>query len=161
MGGGAAAGKHIFLTSISYNGNLGGLAGADSKCSTVAAGANLPGSWKAWLSDSSTSAIDRIDDVGPWFLVNGTKAFNNKANLASTPLEAVNVTEQGHAVFGAVWTGTNSSGVKGNYNCRDWSSAGIDDYGGIGEVDAKTEWTQRAPAEDECNNSAPLYCIEQ
>jgi len=52
-------------------------------------------------------------DVGPWFLTDGTKAFNNKANLMTIPLAEISRNEQGNAVsnnFG-VWTGTLNGGT--------------------------------------------------
>ena len=54
--------RKVFVTSIGYDGNLGGLAGADAKCMTRAAAGNLSGTYKAWLSSSTVNAKDRITD---------------------------------------------------------------------------------------------------
>src|SRR5207248_2675590 len=43
--------KRVFVTSVMYDGNLGGLAGADAKCQARATAASLSGTYKAWLSD--------------------------------------------------------------------------------------------------------------
>ena len=44
--------KFVFVTvGITYNGDLGGLAGANAKCQAEAAASGLPGTYKAWLSD--------------------------------------------------------------------------------------------------------------
>src|SRR5215212_6677746 len=48
---GAGGPCSVFLSSITYDGNLGGLSGADAKCQGLAAVAGLPGIYKAWLSD--------------------------------------------------------------------------------------------------------------
>ena len=48
--------KRVFVTSTSYNGNLGGASGADSKCQTAANNGNLGGTWKAFVL---TGATDR------------------------------------------------------------------------------------------------------
>src|SRR5688500_4322657 len=92
--GGSADAKRIFVTSLGYTGDrttAGGAAtgwqGADALCDLAAAGAALGGAWVAWASDSGTNAIDRIMDVGPWYFVDGaTLVFNNKANLATSPV---------------------------------------------------------------------------
>src|SRR4051794_18448419 len=95
-GGNGAPQKHIFVTSMTYGSNLGGLTGADAKCRTLATAASLGGTWKAWLSTTSTNAIDRIVDVGPWYLMNGVKTFNNKAALRGTPLVPISLDEYGN-----------------------------------------------------------------
>src|SRR3989344_6490978 len=53
----AGGSKRAFVTSATYHGNLGGLAGGDAECQSLANAASLGGIWKAWLSDSSTNAI--------------------------------------------------------------------------------------------------------
>jgi hypothetical protein len=58
----------FFVTSTgsgAAGGDLGGLAGADAKCSTLAQAAGVPGLWRAYLSDASANARDRIGP-GPW-----------------------------------------------------------------------------------------------
>ena len=95
-GGQQTGGKRIFITKTTFLGNLGGLAGADAKCTAAAAARSLGGTWKAWLSDASTNAIDRIGDVGPWVLVgSGTRVFDNKAQLETGQNGPVNRNESG------------------------------------------------------------------
>ena len=50
----------VFVTSGSYSTNLGGLSGADSKCTSAATAAGYSGSWTAIPSDSATAAINRL-----------------------------------------------------------------------------------------------------
>jgi hypothetical protein len=45
----------VFVTSTVHDGNLGGLAGADAICNSLASDAGLPGTYKAWLSDGFNS----------------------------------------------------------------------------------------------------------
>ena len=52
--------RRIFVTNTVRNASLGGIAGADALCATQAAGANLDGDFKAWLSTISSSASDRL-----------------------------------------------------------------------------------------------------
>ena len=162
----ANSGKRIFVTATSYTGNLGGLAGADSKCNSSAQGAGVTGTWKAWLSDDGTAnAIDRIADVGPWFLVGTTtKAFNNKANLTSVPLHAIDRNEQGALVDSTnnipVWTGTASGGTRTTNTCFGWTTATIaTSQGSTGYVQVAASWT--AASISNCSASNRIYCIEQ
>ena len=53
----------VFNSSTSYNGNLGGLTGADAKCQSRAAAAGLTGTYKAWLSSTTINAKDRLPDA--------------------------------------------------------------------------------------------------
>ena len=160
--GGGAAKKYIFTTTTHYTGNLGGIAGADTICNNTATAAGLGGTWKAWLSDSNTNAIDRINDVGPWYLLNGVKAFNNKVNLTTAPLVALNVNENGETFDNDVWTGTNVGGTKSGDNCYEWW--GGEDAGTYGDNRDPSIWTDRGGPANWiwCTNGFPsLYCIEQ
>lgn len=158
--------KRIFFTKTEYSGNLGGLTGADQKCATAAAAIGLGGVWKAWLSDSTTDALDRIAEVGPWYKITpnglGDKVFNNKAGLATIPLAYVDRNETGttFSTTGYAWTGTTVGGVKSaGYHCQDWTSSGSD-YGRYGFVGANNAgWTNFST--DPCNRPRSIYCIEQ
>src|SRR5690242_15690863 len=48
--GGPLQSRRVFVTSKTYQGTLGGLAGADMECQKLADAANLGGTWMAWLS---------------------------------------------------------------------------------------------------------------
>jgi hypothetical protein len=69
--------------------NLGGLAGADRHCQTLAAAAGLEKkAWRAYLSTTASggqaavNARDRIG-TGPWYNVKGVKVAEDVANLHS------------------------------------------------------------------------------
>src|SRR4051794_402552 len=73
----------VFVSSALYSGALGGLSGADSKCQGLAAAAGLPGSYKAWLADTTGAPISRfVHSTGPYRLVNGTTIAANWTDLA-------------------------------------------------------------------------------
>ena len=101
--------KRVFITSSVYEGVLTqynaesvGLAAGDALCQTAATAANLGGTWKAWLSDTNDGAIERLVDVGAYYLVDGlTKVFNNYANLGTTPLVPINMDETAATVGGS------------------------------------------------------------
>lgn len=106
--------KRVFITRSEYTGDLkshgeanDGLAGADSLCSLAAKGADLGGQWRAYLSSSTISAVDRLQDVGPWYTVNRIRrVFNNIENLQTFPLHPLNQDEFGNDVKVVYWTGT-------------------------------------------------------
>jgi hypothetical protein len=53
--------RRVFITESSFNGNLEGLEGADKKCQEEAEKLGLKGTWKAFLGDDSTLAVDRLN----------------------------------------------------------------------------------------------------
>lgn len=77
----------FFVTSTTHNGNLGGLAGADAECQSLAAAAGAGNrTWRAYLStqgsqaEPSVNARDRIGS-GPWYNANGIMVAGNLADL--------------------------------------------------------------------------------
>ncbi len=161
--------KRFFTTSTTYDGlGVGGLAAADTKCNHAALVANLGGTWVAWLSDSTVDAIDRIPDVGPWYLVNGyTLVFPSKSRLEGNPSAHLAMDESGVAVGQAgqgryVWTGTAHGGVS-SAHCVDWDDNTIASSGTIGDLQATdSAWTEAdEPLQIGCNLFHHLYCFEQ
>lgn len=61
----------LFVSSVTTNGNIGGLLAADMFCQNRANSAGLSGIWKAVLGSSSTSAASRLNLNYPVTLVNG------------------------------------------------------------------------------------------
>lgn len=53
--------RKVFITRDSWQGNLGGLEGADEKCQQEAEKNGFAGKWKALLGDDNTLAVDRLD----------------------------------------------------------------------------------------------------
>ncbi len=140
----SAPSPSFFVTSAtSVTGNLGGLAGADAKCQSLAQAAGLPTRvWRAYLSvehDSTnnnlaTFARNRIGD-GPWYNVNLTLVANNVTELhARTGDAAVFLDERGQKINGQwtgspapvqhdILTGSNADGTLApGLTCGDWTS---------------------------------------
>jgi len=157
----APATANVFVTSTPYNGDLGGLAGADNKCQSHADAAGLGGSWIAWLSTSTVNAIDRFPDTanGP-FIRTGDAAVIavTKADLTDGSLLApISNTETGDRDGGNVWTGTRPDGTRAHAMCDDWSSVSpaLGVTGGTGAFDSYwTEATDRS-----CSDEYQLYCF--
>jgi hypothetical protein len=155
--------RHVFVTSAAFAGNLGGLSGADAKCTAAAAAAGLGGSFVAWLSDATTSAKDRVTGPGPWLRVGTTSVvFADRASLITTgPLMPVIVTEAGVAATGGfAWTGTKTDGTKATGdNCNNWSAGGTGAM--TGSITSTSQWTESGLF----NNCSPstmnrLYCFQ-
>lgn len=161
------AGKRVFITRQRFNGNLGGLAGGDTKCSDVATAAGLNGTWKAWLSTTTVNAIDRITGAGPWVDMMGTTAFASKSALSSTgPATSLWYDERGGFLSSEnIWTATNSLGtyqwgVVMAPPCDEWTSASMQSGARIGQVGRTGgDWTSYAGTT--CDQTAHLLCLEQ
>src|ERR1051326_3970478 len=57
------AGFRVFVSSTTYDGNLGGFDGAAAKCQAVATAAGLGGTWAAWISASGHSGKTQSFDL--------------------------------------------------------------------------------------------------
>lgn len=172
----------VFLTSESYEGGFGGLAGADANCQRLAREEGLPGTFKAWLSDQYTHAADRLThSIVPYALVNGTTVADNWQDLTNGGglKKAISVSEGGYDWYGvcahcfwmpggcgSVWTATSPSGFSERGTCINWSSQSLSDHGGIGIycLESNDSWTQYPPgvsASVDCSHSRSLYCFQQ
>jgi hypothetical protein len=132
--------------------NLGGLAGADRHCQTLAAAAGAGSkTWHAYLSAAAAggqpavNARDRIGS-GPWFNAKGARVAQNIADLHGDTLELARrgnnltkvtaLTEKGETVNGVgdtpnrhdMLTGSQLDGTAftdgADHTCQNWSSNG-------------------------------------
>jgi hypothetical protein len=176
--------KTVFVSSLRYSANLGGLSGADSKCQTLAHAAGLLGSYRAWLSSASTSASSRLthSDV-PYMTVGRQTIADNWTDLTDGILQAPVTDEVGVIHSDDVWTGTTTNGdARCFYSwdcCQNWTttedlisywdpyfsqtiykytSAWVGNSGYYNDP----RWTQQ-PIRTSCTpeNEARLYCIQQ
>jgi len=77
-----SGGSRIFLTNLAYSADLGDLSGADADCQAEANSAGYSGTWKAVLSDATTSAASRLTIV--YLVVNaydGSTVVTNSAAI--------------------------------------------------------------------------------
>jgi cysteine-rich repeat protein len=159
----------VFVSSDTYNGNLGGLAGADQKCIALATAANLGGTWMAWLSDGVNGPATRFVTKGGqrrYARIDGKVVANTWADLIDGTLALpINVTEKNMTPPGSpedVWTNTNENGTpnSANSHCQSWTSAAGNSGSNNGDrtfMDGK--WTKES--DDQCNDSNHIYCFEQ
>jgi len=160
----------FFITStpIGNGGNLGGLAGADNQCQTLAqaAGAGAPKVWRAYLSTQAADgkpAINARDRIGkgPWTNAKGAVVAKDVADLhgpnALTKQSALN--EKGEVINGRgdqpnrhdVLTGSQPDGTAfaagDDKTCKNWTSStqgsavvGHSDRIGLRDDDASKSW---------------------
>jgi len=151
--------------SESLGGGASGVAGADAFCALAAAAGSLGGKWVAWLSTSTTNAIDHVTGDGPWYLVDRTTlAFPNKASLATTARVGIAMSELGlkGEATRQVWTGTANGGRASRATCSDWSVPDprytTNPSGTTGMAGQTAEWTDFSLAQ--CGTEHGLYCFE-
>ncbi|MBI5194667.1 MAG: hypothetical protein HZA08_14710 [Nitrospirae bacterium] len=169
----ASAGKKVFVTSVKGNGNLStwpdaggntGIAAGDAICRGRAQAGGLPNAanFKAWLSDSTVYAIDRLTANGPWVRPDGVKAAENKAAIIDNSLfTAISQTETGTYVYPAAWTGTDNNGqLYSRFStCSDWTSLQAGTEGVSGES-SLSNWYWSKLGFSQCLNNLALYCFE-
>lgn len=154
--------KLVFVTGTTYSGNLGGLSGADQICQSLADQAGLPGTYKAWLSDSLTSVSSRITHASvPYQRVDGVIIANNWSDLTDSSLgAAISITESGEIVVGtAVWTNSKANGAIASTTntCTDWGATSGQGFRG-NDSSMNRYWTMSGLLG--CNYSLHLYCFQ-
>ena len=161
----------IFVTSETYQGNLGGAAGADQKCQLLADNAGLDGAFKAWISQSESSSPaqswEQHMPFRPYYLVDDTKIaddWNHLTNARDNELHhVINKNENGQTITDALraWTNTNWNGNRvSTDNCGGWTKSGNDKKSKYGWIDKKNHnWSWAGGMN--CNWLARLYCIQQ
>ena len=151
----------VFVSSKEYDATVGGfLMFADEECAELAADADLPGGWAAWLSNETTDAEESIVDA-KYVLRNGTVIADDMDDLLDGNLDnPIQVDEDGNTATGdiEVWTGTNANGTNSGVNCDNWNSNSDQDTGQSGLANAKdATWTDNKA--ENCDVSNRLYCF--
>ncbi len=93
----------IFVTSATFDGNLGGLTGADDNCQAEAddpASVVPSGTYLAWLSDGSDSPDIRFTkSAHPYILPDGTKIAEDFTDLTDgSILHTINIGSTGQPI---------------------------------------------------------------
>ncbi len=161
---GGTCAKLIFLTSQTYTGDLGGVAGADAKCQTSAAAGGLGGTFKAWISTASSwPALTFTRSAAAYVLPTGAIVSNGWTDLVSSASlrHLIDSDEYSRFASNGAWTGTSESGSwLGGPNCGDWTSAASVTNGGIGYgAVSPDKWSNYAT--NGCSFPWPLICMEQ
>lgn len=154
--------------------DLGGLAGADAHCASLAEAAGVKGkTWHAYLSTKDTDARDRIGK-GPWFNAKGEKIADDVASLHSdhnslTKQTALN--EKGEVINGRgdkpnrhdILTGSKPDGTRiADQTCGDWTLSGTEgaammghsDRTGLDDSAAAKSWNSSHASRGGCSQEA-------
>jgi hypothetical protein len=172
-----SANASFFLTSngVGNGGNLGGLAGADNYCQTLAqaAGFGAPKTWHAYLSTQAAdgqpavNARDRIGK-GPWQNVKGVVVAKDVADLHSAGnnlTKQTSLSEKGDVINGRgdtpnrhdVLTGSQADGTAfaagQDRTCKNWTSStqgaamvGHSDRTGLRDDEPSKSWNSSHPS---------------
>ena len=150
--------------------DLGGLAGADARCQSLAQAAGAGGrSWRAYLSTSGAASVNARDHIGrgPWRNAKGEVIANSVAELHGTnaltlqtaltetgaPINGRRSTPNTHDVLtGSQPDGTAFAGAE-DRTCRNWSYSGAEgaamvghhDREGLRDDDASKSWNSSHP----------------
>ena len=165
--------KLVFVSSTRLTGNIGGLAGADAQCQSLAAAAGHSGNFRAWLSTVSTPAWMRLDhSTVPYVLRSGAVVANDWTDFTSGTLRhAINESEGDAPPPNstslcnplAVWTATDERGAEiGAADCNGWTDATDTQSPVVEGVLAanSTVWSSFCRGNN-CSDHSPIVCIEQ
>ncbi len=167
-----------FVTSELFDGNLGGVAGADGHCQRLAEAAGLAGSYRAWLSDGQSSPSTRFDrSSSAYVLVDGTVIADSYTDLTDGALDnPMTLTELGTPAPAAFdnscaggtptifWSSTAANGgaipVPPSNRCQDWTSTQGSANWGNAALFNETSWSQWCSG-GTCAWHTPLHCFQQ
>jgi hypothetical protein len=170
--------KNVFVIPfLIEGGTIGGLDIADSLCQLNSA--HLPGTFRAWLSDSKGSPATRFTKQGgPYQLVDGTVIANNWSDLTSGKIRhPIDLLPSGGMLtligqstcqdFPPVWSNTQANGTAlvPSLDCGDWTDPNAQDaaWGDLANTDGS--WTDACRAFHDptpaCHDQAAFYCFEQ
>lgn len=169
--------RTVFLATNSgakYNGNLGGIAGANTKCNTEAAAAGLLGTYMAWISLTANATNDPnslftgINGSYTYLLPSGTKVADNWADLTDATLDAaINENASGTSqTSGNVWTNVTTAGARdgstsNTHGCATWGTALNTRSANVGTAgNTDNTWTDTGGTAT-CDTTAYLYCFQQ
>lgn len=166
---------YIFISSVSYTGDIGGLEGADDLCNTLGEAGTLSGpmnkTWKALLSKATggvVNAKDRFVWTGPIFDLGGKMVTQDPSTWPWVDAGAnskIAVNESGGGPDDSyVWTGSTLAGLaKGEaYDCNNWSDGTSNYNGWSGETGSFPAGSWFDSFGNGCGDPwFGLYCVSQ
>jgi len=136
----------------------------DATCQTAAQAANLPGTFIAYASTSTTNASSRVASARGWVRTDGMPVADKPAQLTGGSLwYPIDHDENGNYVGNPqtfVFSGTNASGTYyTNYSCLDWTtSANTSSFSsGVPQGEGSVFETYYFPT---CDKQGRLYCMQ-
>jgi hypothetical protein len=173
-GGGCIGEEHrlVFVSSQLTTGALGGLEGADSFCTELAAQAGIDGSYMAWLSTSQVGPASRMTHfMGPYLLPTGQLIANDWTDLTdgvlAHPIDSDEFGElppaSGICLGQEVWSNSNPNGTpQTQLDCQGWTSQVVSSTSNAGQwSETMFPWSASGCVGVTCAASLPLYCVQQ
>ncbi len=156
--------NYVFVTAMAFDGDLGGIAGADAICNDDAQIAALPGHYVAWLSTNETDAIDRLAGARGWVRPDGLPFADRPSDMAASKVFYPPVVTEMNTFppVREVWTAT---AADGRFNpdggdCDGWTSADSDLTGGNGtSVGGSVAFTDNRGASASCDTPRSILCF--
>jgi hypothetical protein len=169
VGSTCTAAQRVFVSHGTYDGNLGGHAGANATCASLASAANLGGTWMAWVSDSSGSPNRNFMKATIGYrLLDGTLVAANWTALTSGTLShAIDVDQTRASLAGATgsaamtWTSTAATGMAMGDSCNQFTSNASSASGQVGSCTSTSATWTNASTTEACSAAHHLYCFEQ
>lgn len=158
--------RRAFVTANTYNGNLGGVAGANAKCQAEATAASLPGIYKAYIS-GDIDAIDNLDYLRvPYRMLNGdlwTEGDGMYGIDGRDFYTGLHLGPDGTTSYARsrVWNATMWWAELNGTACANWTSASAGQTGTVGYAGAAYYWPSNMYEDINCSQQARLYCLEQ
>ncbi|MEM7182105.1 MAG: cadherin-like beta sandwich domain-containing protein [Spirochaetota bacterium] len=160
--------KRMYLTATSYDGNLGGVTGADTKC---ASDAYYPGSgtFKAMLQDDSGGTRRAVATIKDWVLAASTTYVRNSDGVTIFTTNANRVFDytagNAQASFDSgaqkeFWTGGQSNWNPDSDLCSNYSLNTNASDARVGLTDSVTTDAINS-SNQACDEVAHLLCVEQ
>lgn len=175
MAADAEMGFFVTSTGLGKGGDLGGLAGADRHCQSLAEAAGAGGkTWHAYLSTQGEGAANARDRIGkgPWRNAKGEVIAKNLDELhdENNLTKQTALTEKGDVVNGRgdspnthdILTGTQADGTAfpagEDRSCSNWTSStagaamlGHSDRNGLTDSAASKSWNSSHPSRGGCS----------
>jgi hypothetical protein len=154
----------VFVTSTEHvPGALGSRDAADAICNQRASEASLPGTYVAWLSTSSSNAIDRLAGARGWQRPDGRPVVDTVADLMAVRMfYPPELDERGQLVprRTRLLTGTDGTGLVtvGN-TCGDYADTAGNDWSGITGTTTALWTIGGGGTSTGCAEPSRLYCF--
>ncbi|MEB2285095.1 MAG: hypothetical protein B6D46_10190 [Polyangiaceae bacterium UTPRO1] len=166
LGPAVTSGKIVFITSGTMKPSAGGgLASADTMCALEAAGAHLPGTYKALLATTTAGAAARIDPAALYVRPDGTFIADG-ATLAAGGVLASGIWQRPTGEYlgsysDVAWSGaaTPSEAGTASSTCGDFASGTGSGFFGRATLITPTWWQDAMTSR--CDLGHHVYCVEQ